>query len=86
MKRTEKKMKEKRDINKKNKEKTKKKMCALKSGSLTVQRLSLFVITFDSIKEDCKEHFASRMDSDQVIDIPAGQQGPLCYCVIEKIS
>ena len=98
-----KKMEEKRDINKKNKEKTSRKICALKSGSLTVQRLSTFVsgkaqkyaragprefvpyqkedITFDSIKEACKEHFASRMDSDQVIDILAGEQGPSCRSV-----
>ena len=38
-----KKMEEKRDINKRNKEKTNKKIYALKSGALTVQRLSTFV-------------------------------------------
>ncbi len=96
-----KKMEEKRDINKKNKEKpTKKISVALKSGELTVQRLSTFVfgkaqtysrvgprefvphqkedITFESIKQSCKNHFAPKMDPDQVIDILAGEQGPSC--------
>ena len=96
-----KKIEEKRDINKKNKEKpTKKTSAALKSGELTVQRLSTFVfgkaqkysrvgprefvphqkedITFESIKQSCKNHFAPKMDPDQVIDILAGEQGPSC--------
>eukprot|EP00794_Sanderia_malayensis_P010311 gene10311-11378_t len=94
-----KKMEEKRDINKRNKEKpTKKSAAALKSGELTVQGLSTFVfgkaqkysqvghrefvphqkedITFESIKQSCKTHFAPKMDPDQVIDILASEQGP----------